>query len=93
LPGSRPFRRATRLDDGTRRIYYVALWAPGDIVEGGCAEKGCTNTGGLQGADLNMPVETGTEAENTMGEDWARHANLLQEAHVFDIFLPYLDIE
>jgi len=92
LPGSRPFRAVSSLDDGTRRVHYVALWAFDDLVESSCAWHLCTNTGGLQGADLNQGFETGSSAEGVLSAELARHANLLQEEGVFLAYLPYLDL-
>ena len=45
-------------------------------------------------ADLSLFVrgEDFNEAEGVMSAELARHGNLLQEAQVFDAFLPYLDL-
>ena len=87
LPRSIPFQKVSSLDDGSariyldardRRIYYVALWAIGDMVDGQLS-----NTGGLQGADLNKGYQLGS---GTQG-----HEKIIKDSKVFDDFYPYLN--
>ena len=86
LPGGRPFHAATSLDGGARRIYWVALWAIGDIVD--VSEK---NGGGLGGADLNHGFDLPAAFPGVSTPELARHAELLHSQEVVDAFVPYLN--
>lgn len=87
IPGNKPFKKVTGVDDGSRRIYYVALWATGDIVDAnlpwGCA---------MQGADLNRGFDVADTLPGVLTTQLARHGNLLHDQDVFDALLPYLDL-
>ncbi|MBZ0235586.1 MAG: hypothetical protein K8M05_24865 [Deltaproteobacteria bacterium] len=86
LPGGRPYARVTSADDGTRRIYYVGIWANQDIVD-----SGNPNTGGLQGADLVAGFELPSTLPGVLTPQLARHGHLVHAQVVFDAFAPYLD--
>jgi pimeloyl-ACP methyl ester carboxylesterase len=86
LPGARPFHATTSLDAGQRRIYWVALWAIGDVVD--VSEK---NGGGLGGADLNQVFDLPASFPGVATAELARHAELLHSQAVFDAFRPYLN--
>lgn len=86
LPGGRPFHAVTSLDGGARRIYWVGLWAIGDVVD--VSEK---NGGGLGGADLNQGFDLPGSFPGVPSAELARHAELLHNQDVFDAFRPYLD--
>lgn len=86
LPKSRPFRATTALDGDSRRIYWVALWSIGDIVDGNLP-----NACGLGGADLNQGFVLPDTLPGTLTAQLARHGQLLKSADVFDAMLPYLD--
>jgi len=87
LPGNKPFKLATSDDDGSRRIYYVALWANGDVVDGSLPGA-C----GLQGADLNQGFDLPDTMPGVLTAALARHAHLVDDQGVFDALLPYLDL-
>jgi len=86
IPTTRAFKATSDLDDGSRRVFYVGLWAFGDIVDGNL-----TNAGGLQGADLNQGFDMPDSMEGVLSAQLARHMNLLHEQVVVDAFLPFLN--
>lgn len=86
LPGNRPYARTTSTDDGSRRIYYVGIWANQDVVEGLNL-----HTGGLQGADLIAGFDLPSTLPGVLTPQLARHGHLVQNQLVFDAFAPYLD--
>ncbi len=86
IPGAKPFKLSTSVDDNSRRIYWVALWATGDVVDGNLA-GGCA----LQGADINQGFELPTTLPGTLTAAMARHGHLLRNQGVFDTLLPYLN--
>jgi len=86
IPGARPFKLATTADDGSRRIYWAALWATGDIVDGNLA-GGC----GLQGADLNQGFDLPGTLPGVLTPAMAKHGHLLRNQGVFDTLLPFLN--
>ncbi len=86
LPGNRPFRAATADDGVSRRIYWVALWATGDIVNGNLPGA-C----GLGGADLNQGFDLPKTLPGVLTAQLAMHGQLLHSADVVAALLPYLD--
>jgi pimeloyl-ACP methyl ester carboxylesterase len=86
LPGNRPYARVTNADDGSRRIYYVGIWANQDIIE-----SLNLHTGGLQGADLVAGFDLPATLPGVLTAGLARHGHLVQNQQVFDAFAPYLD--
>lgn len=86
LPGNRPYRRVTSADNGSRRLYYVALFANGDLVE-----SSLLHSGGLQGADLIAGFDLPSTLPGALTPQLARHGHLCHSQAVFDAFLPYLD--
>jgi len=86
LPGNRPFRATTPDDDGSRRIYWVALWATGDVVDGSLPGA-CA----LGGADLNQGFDLPQTLPGVLTAQLAMHGQLLHSAGVFAALLPYLD--
>ena len=86
LPGSRPFHATTALDGGARRIYWVALWAIGDIVD-----ANLTNACGLGGADLNQGFDLPDTLSGVLTPQLARHGQLVHSHDVFAALWPFLD--
>jgi pimeloyl-ACP methyl ester carboxylesterase len=86
LPKGRTFHAVTELDGGPGRIYWVALWAIGDIVDGNLE-----NAGGLAGADLNRGFELPSTMPGVLSPQLARHGHLVHSDEVFAAMLPYLD--
>lgn len=86
IPGGLPFAATSSVDDGSRRIHYVALWATGDIVDGNLA-GGC----GLQGADLNRGFVLPDSLPGVFTAQLARHGHLLRSQDVFDALRPFLN--
>jgi pimeloyl-ACP methyl ester carboxylesterase len=86
LPGGRPYALATAADDGSRRLYYVAIWSNQDIVD-----SGMPHTGGLQGADLIAGFDLPSSLPGVLTPQLARHIHLVRNQGVFDAFAPFLD--
>jgi pimeloyl-ACP methyl ester carboxylesterase len=86
LPKGRPFHAVTALDGGPTRIYWVALWSIGDIVD-----ANLQNAGGLGGADLNQGFDLPATLPGVASPQLARHGQLLRSPEVFEAMLPYLD--
>ena len=86
LPGNRPYARVTTADDGSRRLYYVGIWANQDVVE-----NLMQHTGGLQGGDLIAGFDLPSTLPGVLTPQLARHGHLVQNQAVFDAYVPYLD--